>query len=700
MPRPLALPAYVINGVAVATGVGLMLALGQWIDPLAAMLLSSGATVVSLADQPGTPRRVGRATLGAAVLSLVATAVAVFTPPGWALALGVAGVAFMAQMALAWGARAGAMSFAPLLALVFALGHPDGEGSSADRLGWTAAGMVLYLGWALLASRVLQPVYRRRALSEALASMASLLRSRAEVLHSGAQARALSELIGVEAVLATRLQTARDLIFADVYSATGRREAAILLRIIDLRDALMASRLDLDLLGEDAAGLWLRERLAQALRDVADALTDPRPASELLQGEAMLQRLFDAPPLRGHDPRQRLLPLVTDRLRVLVLDVRRVRSLLHGAEEVLPLTEAELQLFVAPEGWPVRALRAHRGLDSPVLRHALRAALALGCAYLIGRMLPWNAHPHWLVLSVAVVLRGNLEQTLSRRNARVLGTVLGCLFVLALSALHGLGLFSVVFVVAIAVAHAYVNVRYWLTATAATVMALLQAHLVHGGGFSVGERLADTVLGAVLALVFSYVLPSWERRTVPSAMRRTLQALADYAGHALTLGGSPTPAQRLARRAAYDALSGLAAAAQRSTVEPRHVQLPLLELSRLLDHAQQLMAHLSSLRSLLTRRAAELDQPEARVALDDALQVLRSRLSAGVALETALPALTDPAAAMALLPQQPPADDPLPWLMRRLAAVKDEARQVAWAAAEVQRGLSPACPATRPSPEH
>jgi hypothetical protein len=163
-------------------------------------------------------------------------------------------------------------------------------------------------------------------------------------------------------------------------------------------------------------------------------------------------------------------------------------------------------------------------------------------------------------------------------------------------------------------------------------------------------------------------------------MRRTLQALADYAGHALTFGGQPTLAQRLARRAVYDALSTLAAAVQRSTVEPRHVQLPIHELSRLLDHAQQLMAHLSSLRSLLTRRAAELDQPETHAALAEALQAMRASLLQGDVSPPSPAVAGEPA--MALLPEQPPAHNPLPWLLRRLGAAVTDARQVGRAAGE------------------
>jgi uncharacterized membrane protein YccC len=47
---------------------------------------------------------------------------------------------------------------------------------------------------------------------------------------------------------------------------------------------------------------------------------------------------------------------------------------------------------VAPEGWPLAAFKPHLSLASPVLRHALRAALALGAAYYIALALPWTSH--------------------------------------------------------------------------------------------------------------------------------------------------------------------------------------------------------------------------------------------------------------------------------------------------------------------
>ena len=114
--------------------------------------------------------------------------------------------------------------------------------------------------------------------------------------------------------------------------------------------------------------------------------------------------------------------------------------------------EADLTLIAAAPSDAGDLIAAYVGL--------LRAALALSLAYALGQVLPWATHPHWLVLSVAVVLRGNLEQTLSRRNERIIGTVLGCLLVMALAQLHEPRVLGLAFLAAVGVAHAYVNKRY------------------------------------------------------------------------------------------------------------------------------------------------------------------------------------------------------------------------------------------------
>jgi uncharacterized membrane protein YccC len=266
---------------------------------------------------------------------------------------------------------------------------------------------------------------------------------------------------------------------------------------------------------------------------------------------------------------------------------------------------------------------------------------------------------------------------------RVAGTLFGCVVVVALMAAHAQWLFDLSFVLAVAIAHGFVTRRYWLAATAATVMALLQAHLVDpAGGLPVAERAADTVLGALLAWGFSYVLPSWERRRLPRALTLALENLHRYA--ALTLanhGNRVVLEQRLARQRAYESLNGLGALLQRSSAEPRHVRVPDAELVTLLDHAQRFMAHLSMVRLTLTRRTADLSIAQVEPLLAHTVTVLAACFDLRRA--TAAESASSPDD-LDNLPAESPDEDVHPWLRRRLQRLVDEALLIRGAAESIR----------------
>ncbi|MCH7343211.1 FUSC family protein [Pelomonas sp. CA6] len=671
-------PAHVWNGLSVALGVALVHALVAALWPgaqaaMAAQLAMAAAIVASLADTPGHPRRNLKRVATGGLLALGSSVLATLLDP-WAaaVALLVGGVGLVGALCLSWGLRAAAVSFAPILALVFALSWPALPWPLV--LGACGTGVLLYLGWAGLSSRLLQRRYRVLALAQALDGLAQLLTGRAALLSSGGGAAAMNDWLGNESQLAEQLQAARDLLFPDAQQCP--REAALLLHAIELRDLLLASRLDLELLGEDPVGQRLRDTLVQRLRDMALTLQHCRDA--LLDGRAApapVPRAPDWQALPPQDTRQRLQLALQDRLRHLDVELNAMVALLDPSRPPppLPLEAAQLRQFTAPEGWPLAALSAQLHLDSPVLRHALRSALALSCAYAIALVLPWASHPHWLVLSVAVVLRGSLDQTLARRNLRVAGTVLGCALVLALAQIPSPWLWALVLQACVGLAHAYVSRRYLITATAATIMALLQAHLANPTlGLAIGERLADTVLGAALAWGFSYVLPAWERRNLPRAVLRTRAALQRYAE--LALIPAEGMAQRLARRQAYDALDALSAALKRSGAEPRRVQPPQQALNTLLDHGYRLMAHLSMVRQSLLRRSDALGDIAQRLPTHSA--ALQRALAGQEPVPHPIQALQD----WSLLPMSDPGTDLRPWLLRRLKVSLDDAARAGQAA--------------------
>jgi uncharacterized membrane protein YccC len=318
------------------------------------------------------------------------------------------------------------------------------------------------------------------------------------------------------------------------------------------------------------------------------------------------------------------------------------------------------------------------------LRHAIRASLAIGTAYLIALATPWGTHDYWIFLTIVVVLRGSLAQTLDRRNSRVLGTLIGCIVVGLLLYLHTpIALLLVIATLAQAFAHAFAIKRYLVTAVAATVLGLVQVHMLNAGGnpsFEALERIADTLIGVAIAWAFSYVLPSWERTQIAALVQRTLAAQARHAREALGLwqlqavDNEPELRWRLARREAYDSLSALVQATQRSLSEPRAVRPPLEPLGRMLAYSYQLQAQLTTVKTMLLQRRGQL----AHAHIDAPLKKTAQELGTILSHDTSLLAVAAPASAVSglfALPD-PFESDLTPWLLRRLDLAAGMAKQL------------------------
>ncbi len=454
------------------------------------------------------------------------------------------------------------------------------------------------------------------------------------------------------------------------------------------------SAVDAELAARDAAAIGAAAAQAVAHPTQADPASVARDAAAAARASTPAR----VPLFASSDPRYPLAVAFYGRARQMVSVLARMQAALRGEPTPLPLAREELQVFISTEGWPWAALRAQLTTRSPTFRHAARLSLALGSAYFIGLALPWASHPHWLVLSVAVVLRGNLEQTLSRRNDRVMGTMIGCLLVLVLAQFGAPWLSTTVFLVAVGIAHSFVTARYLVTAAAASVMALMQAHMAapDAHSFGVFERIADTIMGAALAWGFSYVWPWWERRGIDKLTARVLKSLRTLTSEVMRL---PDPAQtdlklRLARREVYEAVGAIASAAQRTGAEPERVQVPMYALAEMLTRCHVLMAQLVAVRLLLARRGAQLDPAVARKALTEACVALHHALEnpgLGTSPQRGAPgAAGAPVVVSGTVPSEDvdhtavPAALPdsavLPWLRRRLQLATRAARRVGLAA--------------------
>ncbi len=692
----IALSHYLTNGLSAALGLllisgGIHLVLGAF----AAAAASVGVVVCIPPDQAAPKRGKFLQLLPAALLGLpLFFAVQVLHAATISLGLLLVPASFLAFLAAAWGKRGLPIAVSVMFAMVFSMAVPDHTNSatSLSTCLYFALGAALYLIWATLANAVLNARYRVQMLADTLLSLASLMRTQAQQFApSAAPERSepvplIGQLLKQQAALADQLQTARDILLESPRTPRRQQLAGMLLHALEMRDHLLVCELDLDTLkshaGQAPVLIALREVItaqADALEHLADALLlgrIPEPFdSHRLQLASMQETHNESMSDKGSGPAPAMLALGLAN-RIGHLDDETSRLIALGRDEIqtdVGLIRTHWEMFVSPTAWSWQPFVAMWRWDAPPLRHAIRAALAIGMAYAIGLALPWGTHDYWILLTIVVVLRGSLAQTLERRNHRVAGTLVGCMLAGALLAARVPPLFLLVLVtLAQAVAHAFAVKRYLVTAVAATVLGLLQAHMLNAGSsasFDVMERMADTLIGVAIAWAFSYVLPSWERSQIPALLARSLTAQARHARVALALGqlkavdNEPELQWRLARREAYDSLSALVQATQRSFAEPRAVRPPLEPLGRLLAHSYQLLAQLTIVKTMLLRQRGRLlrediDAP-LQQAVDSLESILRQRHVASAPLnqpaESPVPALQDPFLG-----------DLSPWLLLRL----------------------------------
>ncbi|MCZ2104339.1 MAG: FUSC family protein [Comamonadaceae bacterium] len=638
------------------------------------------------------------------------------------LALGAVLVAatFVSFLIMAWGKRGVPVAAAIMLAALLAMAPlPVRDAHEAlVRTAYGALGALTYLVYGVVAQTLLNTRHRTQLVAELLMSVAALLRTQARRVCGGGPApdapRAWGALLRDHAALADELQAARDVVLEAPRTARRQRLAGMLIVVLEMRDRLIASELDLE---------RVRASDAPQLREMADILRSMARDVDALADALLAARL--PPPAHPHDDRiARLRAQAQDDARehpgaqaftqaaVVRSIATRVGDQDGAVRQLVALARGELapdlsavragwQLFVSPAYWSLQPLLTLWHWRQPALRTAVRAALAVGAGYGLAMLLPWASRDYWILITVVSVLRGNLAQTLQRRDARVIGTVVGSLLAAALLALHP-STAALLFVVIASqgVAQAFAVRNYTVLAIAVSILSLVQTHLLHAETsmtFALLERVGDTLLGAGIAWAFSYVLPSWERERLAALVQRVGRALAGHARHSLALAtldeitAKPELAWRLARREAYDALSALAQATGRALAEPRAVQPPLAVLERLQGQGYQLLGQLSAIQSMLLLRRDRLQVHEIAEPIAEAAARITAALEGGPppAVETG-GAGADEEARLAAVPEALPSPfetDATPWLRRRLALAVELAGAVRITSAQVVQAL-------------
>ena len=411
---------YVANGFSAA--LGLLLITGGihiFIGQAAAAAASVGVIVCIPPDQPAPKRGKFLQLLPAALIGLpLFFAVQVLHSSPLYLGLLLVPGTFVAFLGAAWGKRGLPISVSIMFAMIFSMAAPhtnNADGTAIASSMHFALGAGLYLLYATAASALLNARYRVQILADTLLSLADLLRTQAQqfipanTLEKFHTDKLLANILQQQSTLADQLQTARDIVLEAPRTATRQKLAAMLMQVLEMRDHLLMCELDLEILkAHDGHAQLLMllgntlEALAKDMEYLADSFLVNRTPLPVADRREILSGLqWNHQPTESIPSSQQLMLLgrsLTGRIAFINDEALRLVSLARGdAKPDLAVIRAAWQMFVSPNSWSWKPLTTLGGWDAPPLRHAIRAALAIGTAYALS--LAWcfaaALRKHW-----------------------------------------------------------------------------------------------------------------------------------------------------------------------------------------------------------------------------------------------------------------------------------------------------------------
>ena len=195
---------------------------------------------------------------------------------------------FLAFVAMAWGKRGIPIAIAIMFSMIFSMATPAPTGmhEAVERTLYFGLGAGLYVVYAPAREpRAQRAATGCRRWPTLLSSLAALMRTEAGQFTPRDEAGdvrevpapLLGQLLGEQAALANQLQATRDIVLESPRTPRRQRLAGMLVTVLELRDMLLASELDLDALKAHpghAAALCEMQRILLELAEETVALAD------------------------------------------------------------------------------------------------------------------------------------------------------------------------------------------------------------------------------------------------------------------------------------------------------------------------------------------------------------------------------------------------------------------------------------------
>ncbi len=625
--------------------------------PTIGVAAAFGALCVSIIDQPGPHQHRLLSMLGCVVLgTLTALLTGLATAFNPLLIVTVVCLTFFFGLFSALGRKASLVGFGCLLLMTLTMHTPLTPQEALVHAAATLGGGLWYTLFSVVVGR-LQPLKQeKQALAVALFALAEFIAARSEFYDVTRDLEdAYRALVPKQSALAEKVQAARDLILRILPGSSPSaadyervKLGNIFVDMVDLQDTMLATYTDYTVLREAIPDsdflLFAGQALRQVARDIDRiglAIIEDRIPRRSTQIKAQLRAMeyetvlmkncgFPAESPQAWIVIVQVLRRLRTAARLLArMDMHARMPQTNSAPELLLRADKSLRRFVSREDISVKRLLSHLTLGSAHFRYAVRLSLAVGVGLAVASLLAWIAtrvgtelgrQGYWIVLTILVIMKPGFALSWQRNRRRLAGTLIGCAIVAALLAGTDLPLVLLsVMLIASILSNSLVQINYMASSVLNTMFVLLAFHFLSPGSLLlIGERAFDALLGSLIVFGCSFVLPSWESRSIGTIARAAIAANRRFLQAAANPPDPPraSPATRddvawrLARRDAQASFANFADAYYRMMREPKSQRIAVSKLNDLLVQTNMLTAQISTLSPLMTVVGPAEQQPE------------------------------------------------------------------------------------------
>ncbi len=637
---------YFSDGLRISIGVLLpSLILAQFNMLPLGLTLSLGAVCICGVDTPGPTRYKRNAMLVCNLLLLLVAITTGFARLNvYTLGLEVVLFSFFFSMLTVYGVRATSIGTASLLVMIFMMD----KAIAPDEVLKYAAQITLGGIWYMLLSLMFFSIrpYRaaQQALGENISDVVKFLRIKADFYLSGTDIDAnYAKLVSQQIKVSEHQDQVREILFKSrltVKESTHASRVLVLtfVDLVDMFEQIMATHYDYKEIHRRFGNTDILENVGHLLHQMANELENEgyailansryrniknfTPALEELKGK--IDSIIGVDSGGSNLVLKKILINLRD-LNQKITDIYKYYNSRSAGDLVNENSTVELVKFVNHQDYAPHIIFDNLSFTSAAFKHALRVCLVCLAGFIItksngllelingftGKKIVFGHHSYWVLLTIIVILKPGFSLSKQRNIQRVLGTVIGGIIgVVVLTLVHNKTLEVVLLMFFMIGAYSFLRIHYITSVILMTPYVLILFRFLGVGHLDVAEeRIIDTILGALLSFIASYLLfPSWESQQLRESMHKVLDANIKYLlTVAQNLIGRPVTITdyKLARKDVFVNSANLSAAFERMTSEPKSKQAKAKDLHKFVVLNHILSSYMSTIAANLTDKGAK-----------------------------------------------------------------------------------------------